>query len=57
MLRQAERWKMHRLEQALAMIVDTDLALRSTTRAPAMAMMERTFVRLAMLGNRSEERP
>ncbi|PQO24741.1 DNA polymerase III subunit delta [Rhodobacteraceae bacterium WD3A24] len=52
MLRQAQRWNMHRLEQALGMIMETDLSLRSTTRAPAMAMMERTLIRLAILASR-----
>ena len=31
------------------MLVETDLALRSSTAAPQMAMMERTLIRLAML--------
>ena len=52
MVRQAQHWGVHRLESALKMLTDTDLQLRSTSRAPAMAVMERTLVRLAMLGNR-----
>ena len=53
MLRQAQNWGMHRLEQALEMLVETDLTLRSANqRAPAMAVMERTLIRLAMLGKR-----
>jgi len=52
MVRQAQGWGMHRLEAALKMLTDTDLQLRSTARAPAMAVMERTLVRLAMLGAR-----
>lgn len=52
MVRQAQGWGMHRLEAALKMLTDTDLQLRSTSRAPAMAVMERTLVRLAMLGAR-----
>ncbi|MFC7702907.1 DNA polymerase III subunit delta [Plastorhodobacter daqingensis] len=52
MLRQAQHWGMHRLEQALALLHDTDLTLRSAQRAPAMAVMERTLIRLAMLAAR-----
>lgn len=52
MLRQAQKWGTHRLEQALELLTDADLRLRSTSRAPAMALMERTLIRLAMLGNR-----
>ena len=50
MLRQAQGWGMRRLEQALEVLVDTDLTLRSTSRAPTMAVMERALIRLAMLG-------
>jgi DNA polymerase-3 subunit delta len=49
MLRQAQGWGMHRLEQAIMLLTDTDLTLRSTSRAPAMAVMERALIRLAML--------
>lgn len=52
MLKQAQSWGMHRLEQALGLITDTDLALRSSARAPAMAVMERALIRLAMLNRR-----
>jgi DNA polymerase-3 subunit delta len=52
MLKQAQSWGMFRLEQALGLITDTDLALRSSTRAPAMAVMERALIRLAMLNRR-----
>ena len=52
MLRQAQGWGMHRLEQALGLLTDTDLQLRSSSRAPAMAVMERALIRLAMLGRR-----
>lgn len=51
-VRQAQAWGAARLEQALAMLVDTDLALRSASEAPAKAAMERTLIRLAMLGAR-----
>ena len=40
------------LETAISMLVETDMALRSSTSAPQMAMMERTLIRLAMLPNR-----
>ncbi len=46
---QARAWNVARLEAALAMLTETDLTLRSASRAPAMAVMERTLVRLAML--------
>ena len=52
MLRQAQKWGVHRLEQALGILTDTDLQLRSTSRAPAMAVMGRALIRLAMLGAR-----
>lgn len=50
MQKQARKWGMRNLERALGMLTDTDLALRSAARAPAMAVMERTLIRLAMLG-------
>lgn len=50
MLRQAQSWGSRKLEQALQMILDTDLALRSAGQtAPQLALVERTFIRLAML--------
>lgn len=52
MLKQVQSWGINRLEQALGLITDTDLALRSSTRAPAMAVMERALIRLAMLNRR-----
>jgi DNA polymerase-3 subunit delta len=52
MLRQAERWGRPRLEQALSILIDTDLALRSSQRAPQMALIERALIRLAMLARR-----
>jgi len=47
--RQATQWGMRLLEQAATLLVDTDLTLRSASRAPAMAVMERALIRLAML--------
>ncbi len=49
MLRQAEAWGIARLEQALGLILETDLALRSAARAPAAAVVERCLIRLARL--------
>ena len=49
MLRQASGWGLRSLEQALALLVETDLTLRSTSRAPTMAVMERALIRLAMM--------
>jgi DNA polymerase-3 subunit delta len=47
--RQLSRWRRPQLESAISMLLETDLALRSSTEAPQMAMMERTLIRLAML--------
>lgn len=52
MQRQLQQWGARKLEIALTMLTDTDLQLRSTSRAPAMALMERTLVRLTMLAAR-----
>jgi len=52
MARQAQKWGMVRLEQALILLTETDLTLRSAQKAPAMAVMERALIRLAMLGAR-----
>ncbi|WGW04991.1 DNA polymerase III subunit delta [Tropicibacter oceani] len=53
MLRQAQGWSVTRLEQALDVLMETDLTLRSAgQRAPAMALVERAFVRLAFLARR-----
>ena len=54
MQRQATRWGAARLETALGILTDTDLQLRSAgQRAPAMALVERSLIRLAMLGGRA----
>ena len=47
--RQANQWGMRTLEQALALLVETDLTLRSSSKAPTMAVMERALIRLAMM--------
>lgn len=49
MARQARQWGAIRLEIALKVLMDTDLALRSSRPIPSMAMMERAFIRIAML--------
>ncbi|MFA3919767.1 DNA polymerase III subunit delta [Ruegeria hyattellae] len=49
-LRQAKNWGAPRLETALTLLTDTDLQLRSAGQtAPAMALVERALIRLAML--------
>ena len=50
--RQAAAWGMHKLERALALLIDTDLTLRSTAPVPHMAVMERALLRLAWMGRR-----
>ncbi len=50
--RQAARWGMRNLERALAILLDTDLQLRSSARIPEMAVMERALLRIAFLGRR-----
>lgn len=49
MQRQAGNWGMHKLETALSLLIETDMTLRSTSRAPTMAVMERALIRLAMM--------
>ena len=53
MARQASGWGMHRLEQAMQMLLETDLSLRSAGQhGPALAIVERAFIRLSMLARR-----
>ncbi|MGB0958842.1 MAG: DNA polymerase III subunit delta [Halocynthiibacter sp.] len=52
MVRQAQSWGVHRLAQALAVLTETDLELRSSTAAPTFAVMERSLIRLSMMGKR-----
>ena len=49
MIRQAGNWSQKRLEDAIAHLVETDLTLRSASRAPAMAVMERALLKLTWL--------
>jgi DNA polymerase-3 subunit delta len=48
LLAQARRWRPERVEAALALIVETDLTLRSASRAPQAALLERALIRVAM---------
>jgi DNA polymerase-3 subunit delta len=52
MMRQTQGWGAAKLEQALSILMETDLILRSSQKAPPMAVMERALIRLAMLGAR-----
>lgn len=53
MLRQAQGWGAFKLERALTYLTDTDLQLRSAGQsAPAMALVERMLLRLAILARR-----
>ena len=47
MMKQAGSWTTRQIEKALSLLVETDLTLRSSSRAPAMAVMERTLIRIA----------
>lgn len=49
MARQASNWGARSLEDALTALIDCDLTLRSTSRAPTFALMERTLMRLASM--------
>lgn len=49
MQRQARAWGTQRLEGALAMLMETDLTLRSASAAPQMAVMERALIRLSRM--------
>lgn len=50
LLRQAQAWSPDQLQKALTVLTDTDLHLRSAGQtAPAMALIERALIRLAMM--------
>ena len=51
-MRQAKNWGAAKLETALDMIIEADLTLRSTSKAPQMALIERTLIRLAFMAAR-----
>jgi DNA polymerase III subunit delta len=46
--RQAGQWGSRTLEQAISILLETDLTLRSASKAPGMALMERALIRIAM---------
>lgn len=52
LMRQLGWWGKPQLETALSLLVETDLALRSSSNAPQMAVMERALIRLAMMPRR-----
>ncbi len=52
MLRQAQQWGMYKLEAAISLLTETDLTLRSSSKAPSMAVMERALIRLSMLAQK-----
>jgi len=52
MARQVGNWGRDRLERALSTLTETDLTLRSSSAAPAHAVMERALIRLAMMARR-----
>lgn len=53
MLRQAQGWSVSGLEDALSVLMEADLKLRSAgQKAPAFALVERAFVRLAYMARR-----
>ncbi len=46
---QAQKWGMNRLEDALKVLIEADLTLRSASKAPQMAVIERALMRLASM--------
>ena len=44
----------HSQDEAIGLLVDTDLTLRSPAAAPQMAVVERALIRLAMLARRPD---
>ena len=47
------RWRPTRLEQAIQILFETDASVRSSTKAPEMAVVERCALRLAMMARGS----
>ncbi|MEM1360269.1 MAG: DNA polymerase III subunit delta [Pseudomonadota bacterium] len=54
MARQLNQWSPLRLDQAIGLLVETDLSLRSSAPAPDMSVIERALIRLAMLARRKD---
>ena len=53
MIKQVQNWGAPKLEQALVLLTQTDMKLRSAGQtAPQMAVIERTLIRLAMMVRR-----
>jgi len=52
MIRQAQSWGAVKAGEALHILTDADLTLRSSAKVPDMALIERTLIRIAMLGRR-----
>jgi DNA polymerase III subunit delta len=52
LVRQAQRWTLPQVEDALSQLTDTDLTLRSSSRAPLAALLQRTLIRLSMTAAR-----
>lgn len=50
--RQAGHWGPDLLEQALSVLIDTDLDLRSVSKTPERALVERALIRLAMISHK-----
>jgi DNA polymerase-3 subunit delta len=49
-MKQAQKWGQEKLRMAIKILTATDLQLRSANQqAPQMALVERLFIRLAML--------
>lgn len=49
MQRQAQAWGVQALEGVIAQLLDADMTLRSSSRAPGMALVERVLIRIAMM--------
>ena len=49
MVRHARGWGGIRLEKALGVLINTDLSLRSSSKAPTQAILERAFIRISMM--------
>ncbi|TRD19832.1 DNA polymerase III subunit delta [Palleronia caenipelagi] len=52
MMRQAQRLGRHRTEDALGLLLDADMTLRSPAPVPQRPLVERTLIRLSLLGER-----
>lgn len=48
MQRQLQQWTVRTLEAAIAQLLETDLTLRSSSRVPGFALVERALLRIAM---------